>query len=221
MARCKRELEAKQLVTHVVHAPSIAVALMAHLRHTSPMDTTAEAPARDFARHTDAVLAAPSDAAIVELIVRRPERDRREVLAAARLDPVEGLVGDGWLARGSSSTADHTADPLSQLTIMNTRVLAAMEPDRSRWPLAGDQLYADLDLSVANLPPGSRLRVGEALVEVTERPHTGCAKFASRFGLDALRWISTPAGRAARMRGMYVRVLEAGAVRVGDAIRKA
>ncbi len=194
---------------------------MAYLRHTSPVDTTAAVPERDFTPHTPTVLAAPSDDATVELIVRRPQRDQREALAVARLDPVEGLVGDGWQARGSSSTPDNAADPLSQLTIMNTRVLAAMEPDRSRWPLAGDQLYADLDLSVANLPAGSRLRVGEALVEVTERPHTGCAKFASRFGLDALRWISTPTGKAARMRGMYVRVLEGGTVRVGDAIRKA
>jgi MOSC domain len=191
------------------------------VRHTERMDTTATAPDRDFTAHTDAVLAAPSDSATVQLIVRRPGRDQREVLAAARLDPVEGLAGDGWLARGSSSTPDHAADPLSQLTIMNTRVLAAIEPDESRWPLAGDQLYADLDLGGENLPAGSRLRVGEALVEVTERPHTGCAKFASRFGLDALRWISTPAGKAARMRGMYVRVLEGGMVRVGDAIRKA
>ena len=145
----------------------------------------------------------------------------REVVDEARLDPAEGLVGDGWLARGSRSTPDGSADPLSQLTIMNTRVLAAAEPDRSRWPLAGDQLYADLDLSGANLPTGTRLHVGEALVEVTERPHTGCAKFASRFGTDALRWISTPVGRSLRMRGMYVRVVEGGAVRVGAAIRKA
>lgn len=185
------------------------------------METTASAPDRDFTAATASVLAAPRDAATIELIVRRPGRDLREVVAEARLDPVEGLAGDDWLARGSSSTPDHAADPLSQLTIMSTRVLAAMEPDRSRWPLAGDQLYADLDLGVENLPAGSRLRVGGALVEVTGRPHTGCAKFASRFGLDALRWISTPAGKSARMRGMYVRVLEGGAIRVGDAIRKA
>jgi hypothetical protein len=183
------------------------------------MDTTASD--RDFTAHTEAVLASPPDSAPIELIVCRPDRDRRDVLDEARLDPVEGLVGDGWLARGSRSTPDGSADPLSQLTIMNTRVLAAIEPDRSRWPLAGDQVYADLDLSADNLPAGARLRVGEALVEVTERPHTGCAKFASRFGLDALRWISNPAGRAARMRGMYVRVVEGGAVRVGDLIRKA
>jgi hypothetical protein len=185
------------------------------------MNPSTAAHDRDFTEHTDAVLASPRDDAVVELIVRRPERDVREVLADARLDPVEGLVGDGWLARGSKSTPDRSADPLSQLTIMNTRVLAAIEPDRSRWPLAGDQLYAALHLGLDNLPPGARLHVGGALVEVTERPHTGCAKFAERFGLDALRWISTPAGKAARMRGMYVRVLEGGAVRLGDAIRKA
>lgn len=190
---------------------------------TSAMDTTAAAPDldRDLAAHDETIADAPRDSSIVTLIVRRPERDAREILDEARLDPVEGLVGDGWLARGSKSTPDGSADPLSQLTIMNTRVLAAVEPDRSRWPLAGDQLFADFDVSVANLPPGTRLRVGEALVEVTERPHTGCAKFASRFGLDALRWISTPFGRSHRMRGMYVRVIEGGAVRVGDAIGKA
>jgi hypothetical protein len=184
------------------------------------MDTPPAAPDRDLGAHTGSVLAAPRNAATIELIVRRPERDAREVVAEARLDPVAGLVGDGWLVRGSSSRPDGTPDPLSQLTIINTRVLAAMEGDRSRWPLAGDQLYADFDLGVDNLPPGTRLRVGEALVEVTERPHTGCAKFASRFGDDALRWISTPEGRAARMRGMYVRVIEGGAVGVGDEIRK-
>jgi hypothetical protein len=186
------------------------------------METTAPPRRdRDFAEHTARVAAAPRDAATVELIVRRPDRDGREVVAEARLDPLEGLVGDGWRARGSSSTPDGSADPLSQLTLMSTRVLAAIEPDPARWPLAGDQLYADLDLGVENLPPGTRLRVGEALVEVTERPHTGCAKFAARFGHDALRWISTPTGRALRMRGMYVRVLEAGTVRVGDAVHRA
>jgi len=185
------------------------------------MDTPTAAPDRDFASQTDAVLPSPRDDAVVELIVRRPESDLREVVDEGRLDPVEGLVGDGWLARGSKSRPDGSADPLSQLAIMSTRVLAAIEPDRARWPLAGDQIYADLNLSEANLPTGARLRVGEALVEVTERPHTGCAKFASRFGLDALRWISTPVGRSLRMRGMYVRVVEAGAIRVGDEIRKA
>ena len=183
------------------------------------MESPTAAPDRDFTADTDRIRSAPHDQAVLELIVRRPERDAREVVAEARLDPVEGLVGDGWRARGSKSTSDGSADPLSQLTIMGTRVLAAFEPDRARWPLAGDQLYADFDLSEANLP-GTRLRLGEALLEVTERPHTGCAKFAARFGVDALAWISTPTGRSLRMRGMYVRVVEGGAIRTGDVIRR-
>ena len=176
---------------------------------------------RDLDRHLDDILAAPRDAGPVELIVRRPGRDEREVLSSGMLDPVEGLVGDGWRPRGSRSTQDGSADPASQLTLMSTRVLAAIEPDRARWPLAGDQLYVDLDLSEANLPIGTRLTIGDAIVEVSERPHTGCAKFGARFGTDALRWISTPAGRAMRMRGMYVRVVHGGTVRVGDSVRRA
>lgn len=176
--------------------------------------------ARDLDLHLDHVRSAPRDAATVELIVRRPGRDSREVVEEAVLDPDRGLVGDDWLGRGSGSAADGSADRDAQLTLMSTRVLAAIEPDSSRWPLAGDQLYLDLDLGVENLPVGTRLSVGEAVVEVTEKEHTGCAKFAARFGKDALRWVSTPTGRALRMRGIYVRVVAGGAVHVGDIVRK-
>jgi hypothetical protein len=129
-------------------------------------------------------------------------------------------VGDDWQARGSWETTGRPANLDAQLTLMSTRVLAAMEPDPGRWPIAGDQVYVDLDLSEANLPAGTRLLVGDAEVEVTPLPHTGCAKFAARFGHDALRWISTPEGRALRMRGMYVKVVRSGTVRVGDAVRR-
>jgi MOSC domain-containing protein YiiM len=104
---------------------------------------------------------------------------------------------------------------------MSTRVLAAVEPDRARWPLAGDQLLVDADLSMANLPPGTRIAVGEAVLEVSETPHTGCAKFSARFGSDALRWINSPVGRELRMRGVNARVVRGGTVRVGDVLRKA
>ena len=176
---------------------------------------------RDLDAHLEDVRSAPRDVGRVELIVRRPGPDAREVLPEGDLDPAAGLVGDDWRRRGSRSTPDGSAHPDAQVTLMSVRVLAAIEPDRTRWPLAGDQLLVDMDLAEDGLPPGTRLAIGGAVVEVTPMPHTGCAKFAARFGHDALRWISTPTGRALRMRGMYVRVVDGGTVRAGDEIRRA
>jgi len=186
-----------------------------------PNRTSAGTPARDLDQHLGFVRSSPRDAAIVELIVARPAPGERVILDQAVLDVTTGLAGDTWLARGSRSMPDRSANPAAQLTLMSTRVLAAIEPDRSRWPLAGDQLYLDLDLSEENLPVGTRLTTGSVVLEVTDLPHTGCAQFSARFGADALRWISTPTGRAMRMRGMYVRVVTGGTVRVGDTVRKA
>jgi MOSC domain-containing protein YiiM len=153
----------------------------------------------------------PSDKGRVELIVRRPAEGEREVLDEALLDTDEGLVGDRWHPR---------QDPASQVTLMNARVVALVAGDRERWPLAGDQLYVDLDLSIENLPPGTRIEIGSAVLEVSEEPHTGCAKFSARFGSDAIRFVNSPAGRALRLRGMNARVVKAGAVRPGDGVRK-
>lgn len=182
-------------------------------------DTVAQ-PSRDLDPTYADLRAAPRDAAVVTLLVARPGVDQRQAVTEAVLEVEEGMVGDDWKARGSWKVKGAPASVEAQLTLMSTRVLAAMEPDPSRWPLAGDQVYLDLDLSEENLPAGTRLAVGMAEVEVTALPHTGCSKFAARFGQDALRWISTPEGRALRMRGMYVRVVRAGAVRVGDVVRK-
>lgn len=178
--------------------------------------------AEELAAGLDAIRSAPADDGTLELIVRRPGVDERQVLAEGRLTAEDGLVGDHWRARGSRSTPDGSADPDRQLTVMGSRVIDLFAGgDRAAWPLAGDQLYVDLDLSVANLPPGTRLAVGEALVEVTEPPHTGCAKFSARFGSEALRLANAPEGRALRLRGLHVRVVEPGVVRAGDTIRKA
>ena len=162
---------------------------------------------------------APTGEGPVELIVRRPESGAREVLTEATLDPTVGLVGDNWLVRGSRSTRDGKARPECQVTIMSARAVALVAVERSRWPLAGDQLYVDLDLSEEALPAGSRKRNGEALLEVSARPHTGCAKFAERFGRDALRLVNTPVGRALRLRGLNAVVVEGGTVRLGDTAR--
>jgi MOSC domain-containing protein YiiM len=195
---------------------------------TAPMNTEPDAPsdrdappARDFDPHLEAIRAAPADGGRIELIVVRPAVDERTVVTEVMLDVVEGVVGDGWRVRGSSRTADGSANPEAQVTIMSTRVLAAIEPDTSRWPLAGDQLLADADLSTENLPPGTRLAIGDAVLEVSEAPHTGGAKFRARFGSDALRWINSPLGRELRMRGINTRVVRGGAVRVGDELRRA
>lgn len=197
----------------VTNRPAIGDTAAMH----DPVDRATD---RDLARYLADVRAAPVDHGRLELVVRRPSIDEREILTEARLDEAYGLVGDGWAARGSRSTPDGSADPAAQLTVMSTRVLGAIEPDRDRWPLAGDQLYVDLDLSVENLPAGTRLAIGSAVIEVSEAPHTGCAKFGARFGSDALRWINSSVGRAHRMRGLNARVVVAGTIRTGDTIRR-
>lgn len=163
---------------------------------------------------------APKEEGVLELIVRRPEVNGREVLQEGELDLVEGLVGDTWIKRASSRTADRSAHPDMQLNVMNSRVTSLIAPDRSRWPLAGDQLYVDFDLSAANVPPGTQLALGSAVIEVTDQPHTGCKKFKARFGLDALKFISTPVGKELQMRGINAKVVQPGTIRAGDMMRK-
>ena len=142
--------------------------------------------ADELAAALDEIRASPASTGTVELIVRRPAEDEREVLDECALDLTEGLVGDSWLTRGSKSRPDRSANPNAQLTLMNARAAEVITGSRNRWPLAGDQLYVDLDLSIDNLPAGTKLAVGDAVVEVTADPHTGCAKFSARFGTEAL-----------------------------------
>jgi hypothetical protein len=168
----------------------------------------------------EAIRRAPKDEGTLEMIVRRPEIDRREALEEGRLDRDEGLVGDNWRLRGSSRTADGSAHPGMQLNVMNARVIALLAVEKERWKLAGDQLFIDLDISMENLPPGSRLALGQAVIEVTEQPHTGCAKFMSRFGKEALKFVNSEEGKALRLRGLNAKVVQAGVIRVGDRVRK-
>ncbi len=156
----------------------------------------------------------------MELIVRRPAVDQREVLEEAALDPAEGLVGDTWRSRGSTRTSDGAPHPDKQITVMNARAVALVAATDDRRPLAGDQLYVDLDISHANLPAGTRLALGSAVIEVTDKPHLGCHKFAARFGKDALRFVNSAVGRQLRLRGLNAKIITAGTVRVGDVVRK-
>lgn len=163
---------------------------------------------------------APVDHGVLELIVRRPAIDEREVLDRGELDVAVGLVGDCWLARGSSSTADGSAHPDAQVTLMNHRAAALVSGSSERIPLAGDQLFVDLDLSESRLPAGSRLAIGEAVIEITPKPHRGCDKFLARFGAAALRFVNTGEGRDLNLRGRNARVVVGGTIRRGDRIRR-
>jgi len=171
------------------------------------------ATSEDLIAGLEHVRSSPADRGTLELIVRRPAENEREVLDEGELDLEVGLVGDRWHL-GSSPTND------SQLTLMNARVAQLVARSRERWALAGDQLYVDLDLSVENLPAGTRLAIGEAVIELTEIPHTGCAKFSARFGTDALKFVNKSPGRELRLRGANARVVTPGTVRVGDPITR-
>jgi len=174
----------------------------------------------ELASGLDEIRMSPPDQGVLKLIVRRPETDQREVLSEGRLDPAHGLVGDNWLTRGSRSTADGSADPDMQINIMNARVIALVAQDPERWALAGDQLYLDMDLSPDNLPPGTRLSIGSAIIEVTPPPHTGCKKFVARFGKDAMIFVNSGVGRQLNLRGINARVVQAGTIRTSDVAKK-
>jgi MOSC domain-containing protein YiiM len=172
-----------------------------------------EMPALEAA--LDVIRSSPKDAGRVELIVRRPAVDQREVLSEAVLDRDDGLVGDSWRARGSGSP-----HPDRQLTLMNSRVVSLLAGTSDRWELAGDQLFVDLDLGVENLPPGTMLEIGTAVIEVTAEPHRGCKKFAARYGTDAFKFVNSDVGRELNLRGINTKVVVSGVVRPSDVIRK-
>jgi hypothetical protein len=162
----------------------------------------------------ESIRSSPKDNGVLKLIVSRPQPNAREVLELGQLDPTAGLVGDCWGSRSAFP------NPETQLNVMNVRVISLIAPDRTRWPLAGDQLFVDLDLGDENLPPGTQIEIGAALIEVSAEPHLGCGKFVERFGVDAMTFVNSPLGRQLHLRGINARVVRAGAVRVGDIARK-
>jgi hypothetical protein len=168
----------------------------------------------------DFVRQSPKDGGRLEMIVRRPRVEAREVLEEGELDLEMGLVGDNWLERGSGRTADGSAHPDMQLNVINARLLDLVAQDRARWQLAGDQLVVDFDLSEENIPPGTQLAIGSAVIEVTAQPHTGCQKFVARFGREAMLFVNSPVGKQLHLRGINARVVQPGTIRPGDAVRK-
>ena len=168
----------------------------------------------------DEIRKAPKDEGVLRLIVRRPQIEEREVIEEGELHLEKGLVGDSWARRGSSRTPDGSPHPDMQINIMNARVAALVAQDKRRWQLAGDQLYLDMDLSAENLPAGTQLAIGSAVIEVTPPPHTGCKKFVARFGLDAMKFVNSSVGRELHLRGINAKVIQPGRIRVGDVATK-
>ncbi|GJM39224.1 MAG: hypothetical protein DHS20C19_25910 [Acidimicrobiales bacterium] len=173
----------------------------------------------DMEAALDHIRASPAEGT-VELIVQRPAVDERVVLETAELNCEEGLAGDTWNQRGSKRTDDGSSHPDMQLNIMNARILSLIAQSPERMPLAGDQLIVDMDLSDANLPHWTKLAIGDAVIEVTDQPHNGCAKFSQRFGVEAHRFVNSEIGKELHLRGINARVVTPGAIRQGDQIRK-
>ncbi len=168
----------------------------------------------------DHIRQSPKDNGILKMIVRRPETLQREILEEGMIDLKEGLLGDNWSRRPSSRTPDKSPHPDMQLNIMNARAIALLAQTEDRWQLAGDQLLIDMELSDENLPAGTQLSIGSAIIEVTTQPHNGCKKFAQRFGVDAVKFVNSPIGKELHLRGINAKVIQAGTIRKGDVVRK-
>jgi len=168
----------------------------------------------------DHIRQAPGQHGRLKMIVRRPQEDERDVTTHGELSLTEGLVGDNWKSRGSRHTPDGSATLYSQITVMNARCAALLAQREERWALAGDQLFVDFDLSEDNIPPGTRLAVGSAVLEVSAEPHSGCKKFSARFGVEAMKFVNSPEGKRLHLRGINARVIQAGEIRVGDLVSK-
>lgn len=166
------------------------------------------------------VLESPKDNGTLELIVRRPAENKREVIESGFLSIESGLVGDNWLTRGSSRTDNGLGHPEMQLNLMNWRFANLIAGSRDRVQLAGDQLFVDLDLSPDNLLPGTRLSIGEAVIEITAIPHLGCKKFVERFGIDAMKYANSDFGRSHNLRGVNAKVVVSGDIYSRDAVAK-
>lgn len=168
----------------------------------------------------DYIRQSPRDNGVLRMIVSRPVDDEREVTEWGELDLSEGLIGDNWKRRGSKHTEDGSANLDAQITVMNARTIELLAQEEERWPLAGDQLYIDMDLSDDNIPAGTRLAIGSAILEVSAVPHTGCNKFSARFGVEAMKFVNSPEGKRLHLRGINAKIVQAGVIQVGDVVKK-
>ncbi len=162
----------------------------------------------------------PADDGVLDLIVIRPDVDQREVLQQGQLDLEQGLVGDNWKVASANHSKGGKPDYESQINIMNARAADLVAQSKDRWPLAGDQLYVDFDLSEENAPPGTQLKIGEAVLEITPPPHLGCKKFVARFGIEAMKFVNSEVGKQLHLRGVNAKIVQPGTIRTGDRVVK-
>ena len=181
------------------------------------MTTAVHLNSEELEAGLDEIRQSPKQEGTLEIIVRRPETLQRNIVQEGELNPDVGLVGDNWKKRGGP---ERPANPETQITLTNARAIQHIAQSKDRWALAGDQLYVDFDLSEENAPAGTRLSIGSAILEVTPEPHNGCKKFVERFGMDAMLFVNSEVGKALHLRGINARVVQAGTIAVGDAIRK-
>ena len=184
------------------------------------METIMHLSIKELEAGLDHIRQSPRDDGTLLRIVRRPDVDEREVVQEAEINLEEGLVGDNWKTLPSSHRPDGSLNRNAQITLMNSRAVALLAQSEDRWALAGDQLYANLDLSAENLPPGTQLAIGSAIIAVTAEPHTGCKKFAMRYGTDATKFVNSPEGKRLHLRGVNTTVIQAGVIRTGDIVKK-
>ena len=168
----------------------------------------------------DLIKKSPNDNTLVDMIVCRPSEGDRKILQEGFLDKGKGLEGDNWIDRGSSKTPDGCSHPDMQLNIMNSRSVALIAQHKNRWQLAGDQLFIDINLSDKNIPAGTRLSIGDAIIEVTAIPHNGCKKFTERFGMDAVKFVNSPIGKELHLRGVNAKIIKSGKINAGDTVKK-
>ncbi len=169
----------------------------------------------------DAMLAAaPKDNGTLDLIVMRPDHDLRVLPQSFEVRGDDGLPGDHWKRGTGYALEDGTGDPDAQICMMMSGCIRAIAGDKANWPPAGDNFFIDMDLTPANMPPGTRFAIGSAEFVVTGIPHNGCQSFIDRYGRDACLFVNTGEGKAHRLRGIYARVTRDGTVSVGDTVRK-
>jgi hypothetical protein len=166
------------------------------------------------------ILQAPKDNGTLTGIVIRPEPGQRVELASCEVSLKLGTHGDNWSRGCWKTTDDGSPHPDVQICIMNARCIALIAQDRSNWAPAGDNLFIDMDLTPNNVPPGTQLAIGTAIIEITDTPHNGCDSFIARYGRDACIFVNTREGKQLRLRGVYGRVVRDGHLAVGDTVRK-